>query len=65
VTQLPSLFSPLPENPADWGVLFDWDGVVLDSSVQHKIAFERIAEEEHRTLPEGWFKLWSWFMKML
>lgn len=51
------MFAQLPENPADWGILFDWDGVVLDSSVQHKLAFERTAEEEGRALPEGWFKL--------
>ena len=39
-----------------WGVLFDWDGVVIDSSSQHERAWERIAAERGLFLPEGHFK---------
>lgn len=38
------------------GVLFDWDGVIIDSSRQHEESWERLAREEKRTLPEGHFK---------
>ncbi|TVR51858.1 MAG: HAD family phosphatase [Puniceicoccaceae bacterium] len=38
------------------GALFDWDGVVLDSSRQHELSWERLAAEEGRTLPAGHFK---------
>jgi HAD superfamily hydrolase (TIGR01509 family) len=41
---------------ADWGVLFDWDGVVIDSSSQHERAWELLAAEEHFTLPPDHFK---------
>jgi len=39
-----------------WGVLFDWDGVVIDSSAQHERAWELIAAEGDLPLPEGHFK---------
>ncbi len=38
------------------GVLFDWDGVVVDSHRQHECSWERLAGEENRRLPEGHFK---------
>lgn len=38
------------------GVLFDWDGVIIDSSRQHEASWERLAREEGRALPEGHFK---------
>jgi HAD superfamily hydrolase (TIGR01509 family) len=41
---------------ANWGAIFDWDGVIIDSSRCHEMAWERIAEEEKRELPEGHFK---------
>ena len=41
---------------SQWGVLFDWDGVVIDSSVQHERSWELLAEERGLTLPEGHFK---------
>ena len=44
-----------PHN-APWGAIFDWDGVVIDSSQCHEISWERLAEEEKRELPEGHFK---------
>jgi HAD superfamily hydrolase (TIGR01509 family) len=41
---------------APWGAIFDWDGVVIDSSRHHKESWERLAREEDRSLPEGHFK---------
>ncbi|MEI6861640.1 MAG: HAD family phosphatase [Verrucomicrobiota bacterium] len=38
------------------GVIFDWDGVIIDSSRQHEASWERLAAEERRTLPTGHFK---------
>lgn len=38
------------------GVLFDWDGVIIDSSRQHEESWERLAREEGRMLPPGHFK---------
>ncbi|MFM9953221.1 MAG: HAD family hydrolase [Opitutaceae bacterium] len=38
------------------GILFDWDGVIIDSSRQHEASWERLAREEGRVLPEGHFK---------
>ncbi len=40
----------------NWGAIFDWDGVIIDSSEQHRMCWERIAAEDGRTLPEGYFK---------
>lgn len=39
-----------------WAALFDWDGVVVDSSRPHRISWEKLAEEEGRVLPEGHFE---------
>ena len=39
-----------------WGVLFDWDGVVIDSSAQHERSWELLAAERGLILPEGHFK---------
>ncbi len=39
-----------------WGVLFDWDGVVIDSSSQHERSWELLASERSLFLPEGHFK---------
>ncbi len=41
---------------ATWGALFDWDGVVIDSSSHHEESWERLAREEARTLPPDHFK---------
>ena len=43
-------------NIAELGAIFDWDGVVIDSARQHEEAWDRLAEEEGRTLPPGHFK---------
>jgi HAD superfamily hydrolase (TIGR01509 family) len=39
------------------GVIFDWDGVIIDSSRQHEESWERLAAEERRALPPGHFKM--------
>ncbi len=38
-------------------VIFDWDGVVVDSSVAHKASWERLAEERNLVLPDNHFTL--------
>ena len=40
-----------------WGAIFDWDGVIIDSSRHHEKSWELLAEEEHLPLPPGHFKL--------
>lgn len=46
------------KNPAgDMGVLFDWDGVIIDSSRQHEESWERLALEERSALPADHFKV--------
>lgn len=37
------------------GVIFDWDGVVIDSSAQHERSWELLAAEIDKPLPEGHF----------
>jgi beta-phosphoglucomutase family hydrolase len=39
------------------GVIFDWDGVIVDSSRAHEAAWELLGQEAGRPLPEGHFKL--------
>jgi len=39
------------------GFIFDWDGVVVDSSAQHEESWERLAKQEGLALFEGHFKL--------
>jgi HAD superfamily hydrolase (TIGR01509 family) len=41
---------------APWGAIFDWDGVIIDSSSHHEESWERLARELERSLPEGHFK---------
>jgi len=38
------------------GAIFDWDGVIIDSSAAHEGSWERLAEEENLPLFEGHFK---------
>jgi len=40
----------------DWCALFDWDGVVIDSSLLHQKSWERLASSEGLRLPDGYFK---------
>lgn len=40
-----------------YGVIFDWDGVVIDSSAAHEQSWELLAAEEGLPLPENHFLL--------
>jgi HAD superfamily hydrolase (TIGR01509 family) len=42
---------------AHWGAIFDWDGVVIDSSASHEKSWELLAAEEGRSLPGDHFTL--------
>jgi HAD superfamily hydrolase (TIGR01509 family) len=44
-----------PDKASSLGALFDWDGVVVDSSRHHEESWERLAKEEGKTLPHGHF----------
>jgi HAD superfamily hydrolase (TIGR01509 family) len=50
----PNFASLAPKN-ATWGAVFDWDGVIIDSSRAHEESWERLAREEKRTLPTDHF----------
>ncbi len=39
-----------------WGAIFDWDGVIIDSSAHHEESWERLAAETGHLLPPGHFK---------
>jgi beta-phosphoglucomutase family hydrolase len=41
--------------PATYGALFDWDGVVIDSSQQHEESWELLAAEIGKPLPADHF----------
>lgn len=41
----------------DIGAIFDWDGIVIDSSKAHEESWELLAAEENLPLFEGHFKL--------
>ena len=38
------------------GAIFDWDGVIIDSSAAHEQSWDLLAVEEKRVLPPGHFK---------
>lgn len=38
-----------------FGAIFDWDGVVVDSSEAHRQSWDLLAAEEQRRLPDGFF----------
>jgi len=38
------------------GFIFDWDGVIVDSSELHKLSWEALAEELQLSLPQDHFK---------
>lgn len=40
----------------EFAAIFDWDGVIIDSSAQHERSWELLAAEINKTLPEGHFK---------
>lgn len=39
-----------------WGVIFDWDGVIVDSSRLHEKSWDILSEELQLPLPPGHFK---------
>jgi len=39
-----------------WAAVFDWDGVILDSSRHHEESWERLAREIGKPLPPGHFR---------
>ncbi len=39
----------------NWAAIFDWDGVIVDSSAHHERSWDLLAAEERRILPEGHF----------
>lgn len=39
-----------------WAAIFDWDGVIIDSSRQHERSWEQLTQEEKRALPPNFFK---------
>lgn len=39
-----------------WAAIFDWDGVIIDSSRQHEQSWKQLAREEERPLPGDFFK---------
>lgn len=39
-----------------WAAVFDWDGVILDSSRHHEESWERLARETGKFLPPGHFR---------
>ncbi|WCJ60872.1 HAD family phosphatase [Fontisphaera persica] len=41
---------------SDWAAIFDWDGVIVDSSRQHERAWMRLAQEKGLPLPDGFFR---------
>ena len=44
-------------NTQTWGALFDWDGVIIDSSRHHEKSWELLAKEEGLPLPPDSFRL--------
>jgi len=40
-----------------WGAIFDWDGVIIDSSRHHEKSWELLAREEGLPLPPDAFRL--------
>lgn len=39
-----------------WAAIFDWDGVIIDSSRQHELSWEQLAQHEKLPLPAGHFQ---------
>lgn len=42
--------------PVTWAALFDWDGVIIDSSRYHELSWEFLAREQGLQLQAGHFK---------
>lgn len=46
----------MPATAPKFAAIFDWDGVIVDSSFAHEKSWDLLAAEENRSLPEGHFK---------
>ncbi len=46
----------MTSNRSSWAALFDWDGVIVDSSRFHELSWDVIAKELRLDLPPGHFK---------
>ena len=46
----------MSDSSPQWAALFDWDGVIIDSSSHHEESWERLAREIDQPLPEGHFQ---------
>ena len=46
----------MPASAPKFAAIFDWDGVIVDSSFAHEKSWDLLAAEENRSLPEGHFK---------
>lgn len=46
----------MPSSAGKFAAIFDWDGVIVDSSFAHEKSWDLLAAEEKRTLPPGHFK---------
>src|ERR1041385_7004492 len=44
------------KSTTSWAAVFDWDGVIIDSSRQHEKSWELLAAEERRNLPPDHFQ---------
>lgn len=40
-----------------WGAIFDWDGVIVDSSAHHRSSWKQLAREEGKELPQDYFAI--------
>ncbi|PTY00805.1 HAD family phosphatase [Verrucomicrobia bacterium LW23] len=49
-------FATIPATPATWSVLFDWDGVIIESAKAHEESWDLLGAELGLPLPEGHFK---------
>ena len=38
------------------GIIFDWDGVIIDSHDQHELSWKKLADENNKELPNNFFK---------
>jgi beta-phosphoglucomutase family hydrolase len=47
---------PETQSTPPWAALFDWDGVIIDSSSHHEESWERLAAEERKPLPPDHFR---------
>lgn len=52
----PDALSSMGMSPSPWFAIFDWDGVIVDSSRAHEASWEQLASENGVKLPLGHFQ---------